>query len=157
MSTEDRISHEAYILQQNNDQIPGEGLASKTNFTPPPPPHLSSSPVASAASVLKRWFCIVCVCPQCFWELCVRSLYCFAVLCVLSSFAILAGEEKAGCFTFDMFNNTGAGMLDAIYHMTLKLLLNRVFVRNHDRSLLLHTVILSFENFAKPLRKVYFF
>ena len=47
-------------------------------------------------------------------------------------------------------------MLDAIYHMTLKLLLNRVFVRNHDRSLLLHTVILSFENFAKPLRKVYF-
>ena len=58
---------------------------------------------------------------------CVRSLYRF-----LSSFAILAGDEKAGCFTFDMFKYTGAGMLDAIYHMTIKLLLNRdFFLRSH--------------------------
>ena len=28
---------------------------------------------------------------------------------------------------FNNFNNTGAGMLDSIYHMTLKLLKNRIF------------------------------
>ena len=28
---------------------------------------------------------------------------------------------------FNKFNNTGAGMLDSTYHMTLKLLLNHVF------------------------------
>ena len=28
---------------------------------------------------------------------------------------------------FDKFNNTGARMLDSIYHMTLKLLLNGVW------------------------------
>ena len=28
---------------------------------------------------------------------------------------------------FNLFNNTGARMLDSIYHMTLKLLINRIF------------------------------
>ena len=28
---------------------------------------------------------------------------------------------------FNKFNNTGAGMLDSIYHMTLKLLKNHIF------------------------------
>ena len=28
---------------------------------------------------------------------------------------------------FNKFNNTGAGMLDSIYHMTLKLFLNNIF------------------------------
>ena len=32
------------------------------------------------------------------------------------------------CSKFNKFNNTGAGMLDSIYHMTLKLLLNHIFV-----------------------------
>ena len=31
------------------------------------------------------------------------------------------------CNEFNKFNNTGASMLDCIYHMTLKLLSNRVF------------------------------
>ena len=33
---------------------------------------------------------------------------------------------------FDKFNNTGARMLDSIYHMTLKLLYKRIFgVKTH--------------------------
>ena len=31
------------------------------------------------------------------------------------------------CNKFNKFNNTGARMLDSIYHMTLKLLENRIF------------------------------
>ena len=31
------------------------------------------------------------------------------------------------CNKFDIFNNTGACMLDSMYHMTLKLLLNCFF------------------------------
>ena len=31
------------------------------------------------------------------------------------------------CSKFNKFNNTTAGMLDSIYHMTLKLLKNRFF------------------------------
>ena len=36
----------------------------------------------------------------------------------------LAEHFFAFCNNFDKFNNTGARMLDSIYHMTLKLLLN---------------------------------
>ena len=39
----------------------------------------------------------------------------------LSSILLLFGNE------FDKFNNTGARMLDSIYHMTLKLLTNGIF------------------------------
>ena len=31
------------------------------------------------------------------------------------------------CNEFDKFNNAGAGMIDFIYHMTLKLLKNHIF------------------------------
>ena len=31
------------------------------------------------------------------------------------------------CNKFNKFNKTGAGMLDSIYHMTLKLFLNHIF------------------------------
>ena len=31
------------------------------------------------------------------------------------------------CSEFDKFNNTGARMLDSIYHMTLKFLKNHIF------------------------------
>ena len=33
------------------------------------------------------------------WGFCVKSLFCHAVLCVLS----IAGEERAGCFSFLVF------------------------------------------------------
>ena len=31
------------------------------------------------------------------------------------------------CYKFDKFNNTGAQMLDSVYHMTLKLIKNHIF------------------------------
>ena len=37
------------------------------------------------------------------------------------------------CNEFDKFNNTGARMIDSTYHMTLKLIKNRIFgVKRHD-------------------------
>ena len=37
---------------------------------------------------------IVSCCSHCLWGFCVRSLFCFVVLCVLSSFAIISTEKR---------------------------------------------------------------
>ena len=56
----------------------------------------------------------------------------------LSSYAVVIGSLRVKCVAcrafylfllkFNKFNNTGARMLDSIYHMTLKLLQNHIFV-----------------------------
>ena len=47
------------------------------------------------------------------------------------------------CNEFDKFNNTGARMLDSIYHMTLKVLKNCIFgVKTSRCSLILRNVIM---------------
>ena len=54
--------------------------------------------MASAVSIRRRWFgwvfCIVCCCSHCFWGFSVRSLFCFAVFCVLSSFEIISHGKR---------------------------------------------------------------
>ena len=61
---------------------------------------------------------------------------------LLNIFNELRKSEKIGglpnilsffCNEFDKFNNTGARMLDSIYHMTLKLLNNRKFTIKTSR------------------------
>ena len=51
---------------------------------------------------------------------------------------------------FNKFNNTGAGMLDTIYHMTLKILINSIFVVKTSRfSLILLNVIIDVIRFPE--------
>ena len=53
---------------------------------------------------------------------------------------------------FNKFNNTGAGMLDSIYHMTLKILKNCIFgVQTSRFSLILLNVIMDIIAFPKNL------
>ena len=48
------------------------------------------------------------------------------------------------------FNNTGAGMLDSIYHMTLKILTNRIFgVKTSIFSLILRNIIMGIITFPE--------
>ena len=55
----------------------------------------------------------------------------------------LALSRLAICNKFNKFNNTGAGMLDSIYHMTLKLLKNYIYGMKMSRFChLLHNVIM---------------
>ena len=45
---------------------------------------------------------------------------------------------------FNKFNNTGAQMLDSIYHMTLKLLLKITFLaRNHQNFAIFYAMLLN--------------
>ena len=50
---------------------------------------------------------IVCCCSYCLWVVTSRSLFCFAVLCLVSSFAIISLEKRereiAGWFYFVVF------------------------------------------------------
>ena len=46
---------------------------------------------------------------------------------ILSLFRGLSSILSLFCNEFYKFNNTGARMLNSVYHITLKLLLNRVF------------------------------
>ena len=56
------------------------------------------------------------------------------------------------CNEFNKFNNTGARMLDSIYHMTLKLLENCIFgVKMSRFSLILHNVIMDIIKFTENL------
>ena len=72
------------ILCFYNSRIYGEDLASKINLTC----------WLRMLFVLRWCFCcflfIVCCCPHCLWRLSVRSLFCFVVHFVLSSFAIIS-------------------------------------------------------------------
>ena len=88
----DNTLHKLYVLQRQN---PGQRFYLYISFKPPPPP-----PVASAAvcSVLLLFIYCVLLLPL-FVVLSVRYLFCFAVLCVLSGFAVISlGGERAGCF-----------------------------------------------------------
>ena len=68
--------------------------ASQTHFLFSQKQYLNlSSEYLFLLSVPRRWFCrcwsIVYCCSHCLCGFCVRSLFCYAVLCVLSSFAII--------------------------------------------------------------------
>ena len=55
---------------------------------------------------------------------------------------------------FNKFNNTGAGMLDSVYHTTLKLIKNHIFAMNISRFChLLQNIIMDIitHNFTKSV------
>ena len=80
------------MLCFGNSRIYEEDLCSKNNLSHPLPTSVAS--VAVDGSVVVSF--IVHCCYHCLGEFCVWSLFCYAVISVLSRFAIIS----AGCFTF---------------------------------------------------------